>query len=89
VSGTGQSYQEPYSHQFDVVPYPQGTGKPDFYKFSGEGSKNTREHVSQFLAHLGELAENEAYHLSLTDTAFTWYTTLPPNSINSREELEQ
>jgi hypothetical protein len=27
--------------------------------------------------------------LSLTDTAFAWYAALPPNSINSWEELEQ
>jgi hypothetical protein len=30
VSGTGQPYQKPYSHQFDVVPYPQGTRTQDF-----------------------------------------------------------
>jgi hypothetical protein len=27
--------------------------------------------------------------LSLTDTAFAWYAALPPNSINSWEELER
>jgi hypothetical protein len=35
------------------------------------------EHVSQFLAHLGETTDREAYHvllfsLSLTGTAFAW-----------------
>jgi hypothetical protein len=44
------------------------------------------EHVSQFLTHLGELVDRETYcvglfSLSLTGTAFTWYATLPPNSI--------
>jgi hypothetical protein len=53
VSGIGQSYLKPYSHRFDVVPYPQGTRIPDFTKFSGEGRKRTHEHISQFLAHLG------------------------------------
>jgi hypothetical protein len=94
VSGTGQSYQKPYSHRFDTVLYPQGTRIPDFSKFSGEGGKSTHEHISQFIAHLGELADGEAYRvrlfsLSLTDTAFAWYAALPPNSINSWEELEQ
>jgi hypothetical protein len=93
VSGIGQSYRKPYSHLFDTVPYPQGTRIPDFSKFSGEGGKSTHEHISQFIAHLGELADGEAYRvrlfsLSLTDTAFAWYTALPPNSINSWEELE-
>jgi hypothetical protein len=90
VSGTGHSYRKSYSHRFDVVPNPQWTRIPDFSKFSGE---STLEHIRQFLAHLGELADKETYRvclflLSLTGTAFTWYTMLPPNSINSMEELE-
>jgi hypothetical protein len=48
------------------------------------------EHVT----HLGELAKREAFRvclftLSLTGTTFTWYTTMPNNSINSWEDLEQ
>jgi hypothetical protein len=94
VSGTRQSYRKPYSHRFDTVSYPQGTRIPDFSNFSGEGGKSTHEHISQFIAHLGELVDGEAYRvrlfsLSHTDTAFTWYAALPPNSINSWEELEQ
>jgi hypothetical protein len=60
VSSIGQSYREPYSHRFDTVPYPQGTRIPYFSKFSGEGGKRTYEHISQFIAHLGELADGEA-----------------------------
>jgi hypothetical protein len=94
VSGIGQSYQKPYSHRFDVVPYPQGTRIPYFSTILGEGRKSTHEHISKFLAHLGELVDREAYRvrlfsLSLTGTTFAWYATLPPNSINSWEELEQ
>jgi hypothetical protein len=68
--------------------------KLDFSKFSGEGRKSTHEHISQYLAHLGELVDRETYRvrlfsLSLTSTAFAWYATLPPNSINSWEELEE
>jgi hypothetical protein len=56
--------------------------------------KNMREHIGQFLAQLGELADTEAFRvhlflLSLTGTAFTWYATLPPNSILSWGYLEQ
>jgi hypothetical protein len=90
----GQSYQRPYDSQFDRLPYPQGTRIPEFAKFSGDQGKSTREHIDQFLAQLGELADTEAFHvrlflLSLTGTAFTWYATLPPNSILSWEDLEQ
>jgi hypothetical protein len=94
VLGTGQSYRKPYSHRFDTVPYPQRTRIQDFSKFSGEGGKNTHKHISQFIAHLGELADGEAYHirlfsLSINDTAFAWYAALPSNSITSWEELER
>jgi hypothetical protein len=65
----------------------------EFSKFSSESGRSTHERVGQFLAHLGELAVGEAFHvclfsLSLTDTAFAWYVVLPPNSINSWNDLE-
>jgi hypothetical protein len=60
----------------------------------GDQGKNTREHIGQFLAQLGELADTEVFcvrlfSLSLTGTAFAWYATLPPNSILSWGDLEQ
>jgi hypothetical protein len=74
----GQSYQKPYDSRFDHHPYPQGTRIPEFAKFSGDQGKNTHEHICQFLAQLGELADTEAFcvrlfSLSLTGTAFAWY----------------
>jgi hypothetical protein len=60
----------------------------------GDQGKSTREHIGQFLAQLGELADTEAFRvrlfsLSLIETAFAWYATLPPNSILSWGDLEQ
>jgi hypothetical protein len=82
----GQSYQRTYDSQFDYHPYPQGTRVPEFAKFSGDQGKSTREHIGQFLAQLGELADTEVFHvclfsLYLTGTTFAWYAKLPPNSI--------
>jgi hypothetical protein len=90
----GQSYHGPYDSQFDRLPYPQGTKIPEFAKFSGDQGKNMREHIDQFLAQLGELADTEAFRvclfsLSLIGTAFAWYATLSPNSILSWGDLEQ
>jgi hypothetical protein len=90
----GQSYQKPYDTRFDYHPYPQGTRITKFAKFLGEQGKSTHEHIGQFLAQLGELANAEAFRvclfsLSLTETAFSWYATLPPNSIYSWRDLEQ
>jgi hypothetical protein len=59
---------------------------PEFTKLLGDQGKGTREHISQFLAQLGELVDTEAFRvrlfsLSLIGIAFAWYATLPPNSI--------
>jgi hypothetical protein len=61
--------------------------------FSGENGRSTHGHIGQFLAHIGELADGEAFRvrlfsLSLTGTAFAWYNTLPPNSFNFWNDLE-
>jgi hypothetical protein len=63
-------------------------GYPNSQNFYLTKEKSTREHIGQFLAQLGELADTEVFHvhlfsLSLTGTAFAWYATLPPNSILS------
>jgi hypothetical protein len=43
VARVGQSYQKPYDHRFDTVPYPQGARIPEFSKFSGKNGKSERE----------------------------------------------
>ena len=88
------SYQKPYNSRFDIPAYPHGFRMPEFVKFSGEDNRSTREHVSQFVAQLGEAADNDVFRvrlfsLSLTGTAFAWYAALPPNSINSWADMEQ
>jgi hypothetical protein len=42
------------SHFFDFLKAPDGWSLPDFYKFSGDDNKSTMEHVSLFLAQMGE-----------------------------------
>jgi hypothetical protein len=53
--------QKPYPSIFDSVAYPTGWRAPDFIKFDGEVSRTTREHVSQYLAQLGEVSSVEAF----------------------------
>jgi hypothetical protein len=67
---------------------------PDFTTFNGEGSRTTWEHVSQYLAQLGEAGSVEAlciqlFSLSLIGTAFAWFSSLPAHSIYGWEPLEQ
>ena len=69
-------YQKPYPAYFDSATYPISWRVPDFIKFTGEDSRSTWEHVSQYLAQLGEAGSNEAlkvrlFSLSLTGTAFS------------------
>ena len=69
-------YKKPYPEYFDAVQCPLGYKIPDFVKFNGEGTKTTWEHVSQYLAQLGEAGSlNELkvrlFPLSLTGTAFS------------------
>jgi hypothetical protein len=87
-------YQNPYPSIFDSVAYPAGWRVPDFIKFDGEGSRTTWEHVSKYLAQLGEASSIEALHvrlfsLSLTRTFFAWFSSLPAYPIYGWEPLEK
>ena len=67
---------------------------PIFLKFSGDDNRSTWEHISQYIAKLGEVGSSKSlrvrmFSLSLTGTAFTWFCSLTPNSICSWDELEQ
>jgi hypothetical protein len=61
----GQSYRRPYDSRFDHHPYPQGTRIPEFAKILGDQGKRKWEHIGQFLAQLGELADTEAFRVRL------------------------
>jgi hypothetical protein len=81
-------YQRPYKAEFDLMSYPPGWLIPDFIKFSGEDNRTTWEHISQYIAQLGEASAHESFKvrlfsLSLTGTAFAWFSSLAPNSIDS------
>jgi len=62
--------------------------------FSGDDSKTTMEHVSMFLAQMGEASTIDVmnvwcFPLCLTGTTFTWFTSLTASSISSWAELEE
>jgi hypothetical protein len=85
-----------YQHRadFDYVAFPLGWRMPDFVKFSGDDNFTTWEHISQYTAQLGEAGTYNSlkvrlFSLSLTDTAFAWFSSLAPNSIDSWDQLEQ
>jgi hypothetical protein len=60
----------------------------------GEDGRSTFEHVGQFLAQCSEVGTSDIFRLklfplSLSGTAFTWFTSLAPNSISTWAQLEQ
>jgi hypothetical protein len=74
------------------VSFPRNYRVSEFTKFSAEDSRTTWEHVGQFLAQCGEANSDtfklRLFSLSLSGTAFTWFTSLPANSIYTWAQLE-
>jgi hypothetical protein len=59
---------------------------PDSVKFTATGSTSTMEHISQYLAQLGEVADELAFEviffpLSLSRSTLSWFASLPHGSI--------
>ena len=80
------SYKCPYSEWYDLVALPINYSPLEFAKFTGQDSTSTIEHVSRYLIQLGEASVEEAHRvhffsLSLSGPAFTWFSSLPVNSI--------
>jgi hypothetical protein len=70
-------YQKSYKADFDFdsMSHPPGWHVPDFVKFSGEDNRTTWEHMSQYIAQLGDVGTHDSlkvclFCLSLTGTAF-------------------
>ncbi len=87
-------YEKPYPDYYDNIPYHRGYRVLGFTKFSGEDSRITWEHVGQFLEQCGEACSFDTFKLrlfslSLSGIAFTWFTSLPTNSIHTWPQLEQ
>ena len=67
--------QKSYSESFDSILYPQNFKVPEFIKFTGEDSRTTWEHVSQFNAQMGiygslDHLKIRMFPLSLSGTVF-------------------
>ena len=79
-------YKTPYTAAYDQIPLPQKYKLSDFTKFYGQGEVSTVEHINRFIMQYGEAAQNDAlkvhlFSMSLSGSAFTWFTTLLANSI--------
>ncbi|XP_058785031.1 uncharacterized protein LOC131659938 [Vicia villosa] len=82
------NYTSPVTDYILQTELPRGTKVPKFTKFSRDTSESTVEHIARYLTGAGDLANSENLRIkyfpsSLTKNAFTWFTTLPPNSIDT------
>jgi hypothetical protein len=87
-------YRNSYPAVYDQLPLPHKYKFPDFTKFSGQGVVSTVEQINRFIIQCGEEAQNDAlkvrlFSMSLSGSAFTWFTTLPSNSIIFWADLEK
>ena len=88
------SYKRPYPEWYDLVALPINYRLLEFTKFTGQDSTSTIEHVSRYLTQLGEASVEDAHRvrffsLSLSGPAFTWFSSLPINSIADWTDLEK
>jgi hypothetical protein len=79
---------------FDRVPLPHQYKSTDFFKFSGQDDISTIEQISRFLAQCEKATTEEPLKvrllsLSLTGSASTWCSSLPPNSFRGWTDLEK
>ena len=87
-------YKTPYPSAYDQIPLPHKYKMPDFTKFSGQGDVSTMKHINRFLLQLGEASNQDhlrvwLFSLSLSGSAFAWFTTLPANFILYWADLEK
>jgi len=73
---------------------PRGYKIFEFTKFASDTSESTVEHIARYLTEAKDLANDENLRLkyfpnSLTNNAFTWFTTLTQYSIQSWAQLER
>ncbi|XP_050891056.1 uncharacterized protein LOC127096543 [Lathyrus oleraceus] len=88
------NYSSPLSEYVLQTELPRGCKIPKFTKFSGDTSESTIEHIARYMTEAGDLANSENLRMkyfpsSLTKNAFTWFTTLPPNSKYAWPQLER
>jgi hypothetical protein len=92
--GRAKAYQKSYPEYYNTIPYQRGFRVPDLAKFTGDDAKSRYEHVGQFLAQVNDVGIMDVHKvrlfpLSLSGTAFNWFTSLPASSIDTWANLEQ
>ncbi|XP_021802077.1 uncharacterized protein LOC110746171 [Prunus avium] len=92
--GERPTYRKPYPAYIDQIPLPPGFKVPNFTLFNGEDPHaSSVEHRGRFSVQCKAIENNPLLKLrlfgnSLSGQAFTWYTSLPANSVQTWEQME-
>jgi hypothetical protein len=87
-------YMTPYPSGYDQIPFLPRFKVLDFTKFCGQDETLSLEHITRFIVQCGEVGNVDALRIrlfssSLSGPAFSWFTSLPANSITKWSNLEQ
>lgn len=88
------TYSSPLPDFILQTELPRGWKVPKFTKFAGDTRECTVEHVAKYQTEVGDIANNEDlkfkyFPSSLTKNTFTWFTMLPPQSVQIWTQLER
>jgi hypothetical protein len=88
-----RSYQRLYPENYEYISYPQEFKIPEFTEFSGDDGISTLEHIGQFTiqcvaATFNDICNMKLFPLSLLGAAFTWFISLPPNSVYTFSDIK-
>ncbi|XP_008223398.1 PREDICTED: uncharacterized protein LOC103323200 [Prunus mume] len=92
--GERPTYRRPYPAYIDQIPLSPGFKVPNFTLFNGEKPHASLvEHIGRFSVQCIAIENNPLLKLrlfgnSLSGQAFTWYTSLPANSVQTWEQME-
>jgi hypothetical protein len=86
-------YRTPYLSSYDQIPFPPRFKEPELTKFSRQDERSTMEHITLFIIQCAEVGNVDALRIrlfssSLSGPAFSWFTSLPANSIIKWSDLE-
>ncbi|XP_058745822.1 uncharacterized protein LOC131618664 [Vicia villosa] len=89
-----EQYQQEEAAIGNNTENPRGWKIPEYTQFGGETGELTVENIARYLIESGDMANKESLRVkhfpsTLTKAAFTWFTTLPPNSVDSWPKLEK
>ncbi|CAL8134419.1 unnamed protein product [Prunus armeniaca] len=92
--GERPTYRKPYPADINQIPLSPGFKVPNFTLFNGDDPHaSSVKHIGRFSVQCIAIENNPLLKLrlfrnSLSGQAFTWYTCLPTNSIQTWEQME-